>query len=319
MISMLLGLLLAPLLAGVINRVKAFFAGRRGRPLFQLYWDLARLVRKHMVLSRTTTPVFLLGPALSLASLVTCLALLPLGGPALLLFPGDLLVLLGLLGLVRFATVLAAMDTGSSFEGMGASREVAIGALAEPGMFLALAVLVVQTRVVSLSELWAHRGLDLWNSAGLVLALVGVALFLLLLAESCRIPVDDPNTHLASEGKSYYVLAGKDPADEANWIADTMAGWHSATDPNAGKDMENYYAGLLEEAQAQTESMQSYYAAQLAALEEDRANAAAEQASLEAKEKRRRYLAALGRSGTMTTGGEGSFNTSATLKTKLGA
>lgn len=196
MISMLLGLLLAPLLTGVINRVKAFFAGRRGRPLFQLYWDLARLVRKHMVLSRTTTPVFLLGPALSLASLVTCLALLPLGGPALLLFPGDLLVLLGLLGLVRFATVLAAMDTGSSFEGMGASREVAIGALAEPGMFLALAVLVVQTRVVSLSELWAHRGLDLWNSAGLVLALVGVALFLLLLSESCRIPVDDPNTHL---------------------------------------------------------------------------------------------------------------------------
>lgn len=196
MISMLLGLLLAPLLTGVINRVKAFFAGRRGRPLFQLYWDLARLVRKHMVLSRTTTPVFLLGPALSLASLVTCLALVPLGGPALLFFPGDLLVLLGLLALVRFATVLAAMDTGSSFEGMGASREVAIGALAEPGMFLALAVLVVQTRAVSLSEMWAHRSLDLWNSAGLVLALVGVALFLLLLSESCRIPVDDPNTHL---------------------------------------------------------------------------------------------------------------------------
>jgi len=193
---MLLGLLLAPLLAGLINRVKAFFAGRRGRPLLQLYWDLARLLRKNMVLSRTTTPVFLLGPALSLASLVTCLALLPLGGPALLFFPGDMLVLLGLLALVRFATVLAAMDTGSSFEGMGASREVAIGALAEPGMFLALAVLVVQTRVVSLSELWAHRGLDLWNSAGLVLALVAVALFLLLLAESCRIPVDDPNTHL---------------------------------------------------------------------------------------------------------------------------
>lgn len=196
MISMLLGLLLAPLLAGVINRVKAFFAGRRGRPLLQLYWDLARLVRKHMVLSRTTTPVFLLGPALSLASLVTCLTLVPLGGPSLLFFPGDLLVLLGLLALVRFATVLAAMDTGSSFEGMGASREVAIGALAEPGMFLALAVLVVQTRSVSLSEMWAQRSLDLWSDSGMVLVLVGVALFLLLLSESCRIPVDDPNTHL---------------------------------------------------------------------------------------------------------------------------
>lgn len=196
MISMLLGLFLAPLLAGVINRVKAFFAGRRGRPFLQLYWDLARLVRKHMVLSRTTTPVFLLGPALSLASLVTCLTLVPLGGPSLLFFPGDLLVLLGLLALVRFATVLAAMDTGSSFEGMGASREVAIGALAEPGMFLALAVLVVQTRSVSLSEMWAQRSLDLWSDSGMVLVLVGVALFLLLLSESCRIPVDDPNTHL---------------------------------------------------------------------------------------------------------------------------
>lgn len=194
--SMLLGLFLAPLLAGLIHRVKAFFAGRRGRPLLQLYWDLARLVRKHMVLSRTTTPVFLLGPALSLVSLLACLALIPLGGPALLHFPGDLLVFLGLLALVRFATVLAAMDTGSSFEGMGASREVAIGALAEPGIFLTLAVLVVQTRALSLSGIWARSGPELWNRAGLVMVLVGIALFLLLLAENSRIPVDDPNTHL---------------------------------------------------------------------------------------------------------------------------
>jgi len=194
--SILAGLVLAPLLLGLINRVKAFFAGRQGRPLLQLYWDLARLVRKDMVLSRTTTPLFLLGPAVCLACLVVCLALVPLGGPSLVSFSGDLLVLLGLLGLVRFATVLAAMDTGSSFEGMGASREVAIGALAEPGLFLALAVLVVQSRVTSLSGLWSARGLDLWASSGLVLALVAVALFLLMLAENSRIPVDDPNTHL---------------------------------------------------------------------------------------------------------------------------
>ncbi len=194
--STLAGLALAPLLLGLINRVKALFAGRRGRPVLQLYWDLARLVQKGMVLSRTTTPVFLLGPAVCLACLVVCLALVPLGGPALLAFSGDMLVLLGMLGLVRFATVLAALDTGSSFEGMGASREVALGALAEPGMFLALAVLVVQSRVTSLSDLWSTRGLDLWTSSGLVLALVAVALFLLLLAENSRIPVDDPNTHL---------------------------------------------------------------------------------------------------------------------------
>lgn len=194
--SMLLGLFLAPLLAGLIHRVKAFFAGRQGRPLLQLYWDLARLVRKHMVLSRTTTPVFLLGPALSLVSLLACLTLIPLGGPALLRFPGDILLFLGLLALVRFATVLAAMDTGSSFEGMGASREVAIGALAEPGIFLSLAVLVVQTRALSLSGIWARSGPELWSRAGLVMVLVGIAMFLLLLAENSRIPVDDPNTHL---------------------------------------------------------------------------------------------------------------------------
>jgi len=196
-ISPLLALLLSPLLFGVINRVKAVFAGRRGPPLLQLYFDLARLLRKGAVYSRTTTWVFRAGPVIGLAAVLTALLLLPLGGlPAMIAFPGDLVLLAGLLGLMRFITVTAALDTGSSFEGMGASREVFFSALAEPALFVALAALARQTGAFSLSAMLGQTHESQWLQAGPVLALVVVALMIVLLAENSRIPVDDPNTHL---------------------------------------------------------------------------------------------------------------------------
>ena len=137
-IQVLLALLLAPLLAGVINRVKAKFAGRHGKPLLQLYYDIAKLLRKGEVISETTTWVFTAGPVLSLATALLALTLLPLGGCASpFSFRGDFILFAYLLGLGRFATVLAALDTGSPFEGMGASREAVFGALGEPVLFLA--------------------------------------------------------------------------------------------------------------------------------------------------------------------------------------
>ena len=118
-------LALAPLLVGIIHRTKAFFAGRRGPPLAQLYYDLFKLLHKGAVYSRTTTWIFVAGPVVGLAAALVALAIVPLGGvPGLLAFPGDLVLLAYLLGLMRFVTVLAALDTGSAFEGMGASREV---------------------------------------------------------------------------------------------------------------------------------------------------------------------------------------------------
>ena len=114
LIPPVLALILSPLLLGVINRVKARFAGRRGPPLLQVYYDLAKLLRKGAVYSRTTTWVFRAGPVVGLAAVLTALCLMPLGGvPALWQFPGDFILLTGLLGLMRFVMVGAALDTGS--------------------------------------------------------------------------------------------------------------------------------------------------------------------------------------------------------------
>lgn len=194
---MAVGLLLCPLLFGVINRVKARFAGRCGQPLLQAYFDLARLLRKGAVYSQTTTWLFPLGPMLGLACALCALALAPLGGqPGLVSFEGDLFLFAGLLALGRFATALAALDTGSSFEGMGASREMQFAVPAELAQILGLAALAQATGVYSLADILGRVDIARWEAAGPVLALTATALFLVLLAETCRIPVDDPNTHL---------------------------------------------------------------------------------------------------------------------------
>jgi formate hydrogenlyase subunit 4 len=110
-------------------------------------------------------------------------------------YPGDLILLVYLLGLARVFTVLAALDTGSSFEGMGASREVLFSALAEPALLLGLSALARMTHSLSLSEM--HLGLEsLWAHSALVPSLVVLAFMVVLLAENSRMPVDDPNTHL---------------------------------------------------------------------------------------------------------------------------
>jgi formate hydrogenlyase subunit 4 len=193
----LLALALSPLLLGVVSRTKAVFAGRRGPPLRQTYFDLAKLLRKGAVYSRTTTWVFCAGPVVGLASVILATILLPFGGlPALAAFPGDLIVFAALLGLARLVTVIAALDTGSSFEGMGASREVLFASFAEPALFIALATLARITGHFSLSGLLETlTGAD-WRQATPALALVVIALTVVLLAENARIPVDDPTTHL---------------------------------------------------------------------------------------------------------------------------
>ena len=112
-IQPLLALVLSPLMLGVINRTKAWFAGRRGPPVLQAYYDLSKLLRKGAVYSRTTTWVFRAGPIVGLAAVLVATALVPLGDePAPLAFTGDLILLAYMLGLMRFFTVVAALDTG---------------------------------------------------------------------------------------------------------------------------------------------------------------------------------------------------------------
>ena len=196
-IQPLLALALSPLLLGVINRTKASFAGRNGQPLLQSYFDIWKLLQKGAVYSRTTTWVFRAGPIIGLAAVLAATALVPLGGlPSTVSFTGDLVFFAYLLGLMRFFMVIAALDTGSSFEGMGASREVTFSALAEPALLLGLAALARQTGSLSLSSIYSSLSFDAWLGVGPMLALVVAALMVVLLAENARIPVDDPNTHL---------------------------------------------------------------------------------------------------------------------------
>jgi len=197
-IHVVCALALAPLLPGVINRVKAGFAGRHGPPLLQAYYDLWKLLHKGAVYSKTTTWLFVAGPIVGLACAATALAIVPLGGvPGVLAFSGDFLLMAYLLGLMRFFTILAALDTGSSFEGMGASREAFFSALAEPALLIGLAAMTTQLHSLSLSAVYAAvTGGVLASSAGPALLLVATALLIVFLAENARIPVDDPNTHL---------------------------------------------------------------------------------------------------------------------------
>jgi formate hydrogenlyase subunit 4 len=185
------------MLPGIINKTKAVAAGRKGPPLLQLYYDLEKLCRKGSVYSETTSFIFVAGPIISLAACLTILALIPFGSTASILsFSGDFVLIIYLFGLVRFFTVLAALDTGSSFEGMGASREMFFSALAEPAMLLAMATLAHQSNSLSLTEMLGGINTETWFAHALPLIFVISGLFIVYLCENCRIPVDDPNTHL---------------------------------------------------------------------------------------------------------------------------
>ncbi|PNU20044.1 hydrogenase [Geothermobacter hydrogeniphilus] len=194
----LLLLLLAPLLPGIIAKTKAFFGGRKGAPVLQLYFDLNRLRRKGMVVSPTTSWIFFVGPLLAVAVPLTASLMLPFGGLAApVRFGGDAILFVYLFGLLRFFTASAALDTGSAFEGMGAAREVSFSCLAEPAVLLVLLLLGRLAGSFSLQQMLAPQQLAVaWPAQGVTLGLALVTLLVVVLAENARIPVDDPNTHL---------------------------------------------------------------------------------------------------------------------------
>ena len=196
-IHVLLALGLPPLLLGVIAKTKALVAGRVGPPLLQPYYDLVKLFQKGSVFSTTTTWVFRAGPVVGLATAAIAAWMIPLAdGSAPISFTGDMILLAYLLGLGRFFTAAAALDTGSSFEGMGAAREVTFACLAEPALFLGMLVLVRLSGSLQLSGMLGGSLASHWQTAGASLALVLISWFIVLLAENSRIPFDDPNTHL---------------------------------------------------------------------------------------------------------------------------
>src|SRR6476661_4639613 len=181
-LHVLLALTMPPLLLGVINKTKALFAGRNGPPLLQPYYDLWKLFQKGSVFSTTTTWVFRAGPVVGLATAAIAVLLVPLANStAPVSFTGDLILLTYLLGLGRFFTASAALDTGSPFEGMGAAREVSFACLAEPALFLGMLALARLSGSLQLAGLLGGALASSWTTAAASLALVLLSWFVVVL------------------------------------------------------------------------------------------------------------------------------------------
>ncbi len=190
-------LLLAPfLMIGVIKKTKAFFAGRKGVSIFQPLWDFIRLMKKEFVISTTTSWVFKFAPTVGFATTIFAALFVPMaGGISIVNIPCAFIVFAYSLSLGKYFALLSAMDTGSSFEGMGAAREACFSTIVEPAFFIAMASIVALTGHFSFANLRM-----ILENAGvygvMIIALLAVTLFIMLLIECCRVPVDDPTTHL---------------------------------------------------------------------------------------------------------------------------
>ena len=195
-VQMALVLVLAPLLTGLVRKVKARLQRRRGPPLIQPYRDLRRLLSKEVVLANNASWLFRVAPYLVFAVTWVAASLVPTFATGLIFsWSGDLIVIIALLGSARFMQALAAMDIGTSFGGIGASREMMIASLAEPAMLmivLSVAIIAGSTQLSTIAAYMASSLVGLRVS----LALALVAFVIVALAENARIPVDNPATHL---------------------------------------------------------------------------------------------------------------------------
>jgi len=195
-VQMMLVLALAPLLTGYVRKVKAHLVRRQGPPLLQPYRDLARLMRKEVVLAESASWLFRAAPYLVFAATWVAAALVPTFATGLIFsYAADLIAIVALLGSARFMLALAGLDVGTSFGGIGASREMMIASLAEPAMLMVVFTLSLLAGSTQLSSIAAFmQGPDVGLRVSLAMALV--ALVMVAIAENARIPVDNPATHL---------------------------------------------------------------------------------------------------------------------------
>ncbi|PIE62680.1 MAG: hydrogenase [Desulfobacter postgatei] len=191
-------ILAAPFFSGLILKIKAFSAGKKGPPLLINYYTLIKLIKKGSVYSNSTTFVFKSGPVISLGASLTALMFLPIAGfDPVFSFNGDVIFVLYTLGLGRFFTIAAAMDTASPFEGMGAAREACFPIICEAAMFMILIFFYRITGELQLSAYFAGNATqNMWGAAGAPLLFIVLSFFIILLTENARVPVDDPATHL---------------------------------------------------------------------------------------------------------------------------
>ncbi|MEK1929236.1 MAG: NADH-quinone oxidoreductase subunit H [Pararhizobium sp.] len=194
--QMALVLLLAPFLTGFVRKIKARLLRRQGPPLIQPYRDLLRLLRKEVVLAENASWLFRITPYLVFAVIWVAASLIPTFATGLVFsWTADLIAIVALLGSARFFLALAGMDAGTSFGGIGSSREVMIATLAEPAMLLTiftLALVAGSTQLSTIAAVMISSHVGLRVSLGMAL----IALIMVAIAENARIPVDNPATHL---------------------------------------------------------------------------------------------------------------------------
>ena len=184
------------LMMGVIKKTKAFWAGRKGVSLFQPLYDVIRLMKKDFVISRTTSFVFKTAPVVAISSVFAASLFVPMAsGSALINIEAGFVIFAYILGLGKFFALISAMDTGSSFEGMGASREACFTTIVEPAFFMLLASIMALSGNYTFDSL----GKIIENAGGygiLICIFAILVLFIMILTEGSRVPVDDPATHL---------------------------------------------------------------------------------------------------------------------------
>ncbi|MEI8113006.1 MAG: NADH-quinone oxidoreductase subunit H [Bacteroidia bacterium] len=196
MLSLILILIAAIFYTGVINRVKSIASGRKGPGIFQPLKDVVRLFKKGVVYSETTSFVFQIAPTIYFSSVVMAMLVVPFGqSKGIVSFSGDFIFFAYVLALGKFFSIISAMDTGSSFEGMGASREALYSMFAEPAFFILMGSLALLTGFTSFQEMFA--ALHIGSYISYALAILGTfVLMMVAMVENSRMPIDDPKTHL---------------------------------------------------------------------------------------------------------------------------
>jgi formate hydrogenlyase subunit 4 len=196
-IQLVVLLLLAPLVTGIIKKIKAFSQKRKGPPVLQLYFDLHKLFQKDTVVSETASWLFKIVPYVTLVAVMAASLLVPVSTRLQPFnFLGDVILAIYLLALGRFFMTLAGLDPGTTFGGMGSSRESMIAALVEPTMLIAMFTIGLAAKSTSIYQMMVYSSKLGWGIFQPVYLLAFSALFIILIAETSRIPVDDPATHL---------------------------------------------------------------------------------------------------------------------------
>ena len=196
LINLIILLFVPFLIMGLIKKTKSFWGGRKGPSIMQPWFDFVRLMKKDFVISNTTSAVFKITPVITFASVIFAGLFVPLAsGCAIVNIPVGLIVFAYILGLGKFFALISAMDTGSSFEGMGASREACFTSIVEPAFFMVIGSIMALTGNYTFEALG-----KILSSAGtygiLIIVFTALVLFIMLLTEGSRVPVDDPATHL---------------------------------------------------------------------------------------------------------------------------